>query len=145
MPGTLERASKIQTCFRRRAFLEEDHVRFHALAVRRECAARQAQDGVQVAILHENLEDFAGLALEKTVVRQHHRGASAGLERGQDVLDEIELLVAGLDREVFALGRLIRAFRSEGRIGENHVVPLAAERFVDGVAEINVRLDSVQE
>ena len=144
MPGTLERASKIQTCFGRPAFLKEDDVGLHALAVRRERAARQAQDGVQVAVLHQNLEDLAGLALEQAVVRQHHRGASAGLEHRQDVLDEVELLVAGLDGEVVAVGRLVRALGAEGRIGEHHVVTLAAVRLVDGVAEVDVRLDAVQ-
>lgn len=53
--------------------------------------------------------------------------------------------LAGLDGEVVAVGRLIRAFRAEGRIREHHVVTLAAVRFVNGVAEINVRLDAVEE
>jgi len=60
------------------------------------------------------------------------------------VLDEVELLVAGLDGEIVAVGRLIRAFSAEGWIGEHHVVTLAAVGFVDGVAEINVRLDAVE-
>ena len=75
MPGTLERASKIQT-FSVASLLQEDDIGFHALAVRRERAARQAQDGVQVAVLHENLKHLAGLALEQAVVRQHQRGAA---------------------------------------------------------------------
>ena len=74
---------------------------------------------MQRAVLHENLEDFAGLVLEEAVVRQHDRGASAGLERGEDVLDEVELLVARLDGEVVAVGRLVRALSAEGRIGED--------------------------
>ena len=61
------------------------------------------------------------------------------------VLDEVELLVARLDGEVVALGGLVRALGAEGRIGEDAVVPLAAVRLVDGVAEIDVRLDPVQE
>ncbi len=99
---------------------------------------------MQIAILHQNLKHFAGFAFEETIVRQHHRGASAGLQRGQHVLNEIELLVAGLNGEVFALRRLVRASGSEGRIRQDDVVLLAAERLVDGVAEIDVRLDSVQ-
>jgi hypothetical protein len=60
------------------------------------------------------------------------------------VLDKVELLVAGLDGEVVAVGRLIRAFGAEGRIGQHHVITLAAVRLVNGVAEINVRLDAVK-
>ena len=130
--------------FCRCAFLKENHVRFHALAVRSECAARQPQNGVQIAILHQNLEHFAGFAFKEAVIRQHHRGASAGLQRGEHVLHEVELLVAGFDGKIFALRRLVRAFGSERRIGQDHVVLLAAEWFVDRVAEINVRLDAVQ-
>ena len=74
---------------------------------------------MQVAVLGEDLEDFAGLVREQAVVGQHHRGASAGLEHGQDVLDEVELLVAGRDGEVVAVGGLVRALRAEGRIGED--------------------------
>ena len=125
--------------------MKEDDVGFHALAVGRERAARQAQDGVQVAVLHEHLEHLAGLALEQAVVRQDHRGASAGLEDGEDVLDEVELLVAGLDGEIVAVGGLVRALGAEGRIGEHHVVTLAAVRLVNGVAELDVRFDAVQE
>ena len=84
----------------RTAFLEEDHVRLHSLAVRSERAARQSQDRVQVAVLHQDLEDLARLALEQTVVRQHHRGSPARLQRVDDVLHEVELLVAGLDQSV---------------------------------------------
>jgi hypothetical protein len=76
---------------------------------------------VQRAVLHENLEDFAGLALEEAVVWQHERGASARPQCGEDVLDEVELLVARLDGEVVAVGRLVRALGAEGRIGEDAI------------------------
>src|SRR2546426_3768087 len=52
---------------------------------------------VQIAILHQDFKYFARLVFEKTVVRQYHRGSSAGLESIHYVLDEIELLVAGFD------------------------------------------------
>ena len=42
----------------------------------------------------EDLEHLAGLVGEEAVVRQHDGGPAAGLEDGQDVLDEVELLVA---------------------------------------------------
>lgn len=100
---------------------------------------------MQRAVLHENLEDFAGLALEEAIVRQRERGTSAGPERGEDVRDEVELLVARLDGEVVAVGRLVRALGAEGWIGEDVVEAVAAVRFVDGVVERDVGLDAVEE
>src|SRR5664280_2863764 len=66
---------------RRIALLEEDDVCLDALAVWGECPARQAQDSMQVAILHENFEYLARLVFKQTVVRQNHRGSTAWLER----------------------------------------------------------------
>ena len=89
---------------------------------------------MQVAVLHEDLEDLAGLVLEQAVVGQHHGGPAAGLEDVHHVLDEVELLVAGLDGEVVALGRLVGALGAEGRVGQDAVVALAAVGLVDGIA-----------
>jgi hypothetical protein len=124
--------------------LEEDHIRFHARAVRRKRAARQAKDCVQIAILHENFEYFASFAFEQAIIRQDDRGASARFERSQNVLNEIKLLIACLDGEISALRRLIRAFCSERRIRQNHIVPVSAEWLIDCVTKVNVRFDSVQ-
>ena len=99
---------------------------------------------MEVAVLHEDLEDLAGLVGEEAVVRQDDRCAAAGLQDGQDVLDEVELLVARLDGEVVALGRLVRALRAEWRVGQDHVEAFASVGFVDRVAEVDVRLDAVQ-
>ena len=76
---------------------------------------------MQVAVLREDLEDLAGLVGEQAVVRQHDGGPAAGLQDGQDVLEEVELLVDVCDREVVAVGRLVRALGAERRIGEDHV------------------------
>ena len=100
---------------------------------------------MQVAVLHQNLEDLAGFAFEKAIVRQDHGSAAAGFQRAEDVLNEVELFVAGLDGEVVAFGHLVGALGAEGRIRQDDVETVAAVGFVDGVAEINVRLDAVQE
>jgi len=71
---------------------------------------------VEVAILSQDLEDFAGLVDEKAVVGKDDRCAAALLENRQDVLDEVELLVARRDREVIPLGRLVCALRPEGGV-----------------------------
>src|SRR5439155_2560627 len=46
---------------------------------------------------------------------------------------------------VFALRCLVCSSCSKRRIGKNDVVLLSAKRIIDGVAKINVRLDSMQE
>ena len=43
------------------------------------------------------------------------------------MLNEIELLVAGLDGEVFSIRCLVCSFGSERRIGQNYVVSLATK------------------
>ena len=76
-----------------------------------------------------------GAAFEEDVVRQHHRRAAVLLEDGEDVLEEIELLVARARPEIVAvdderfLGGLARfvddgdaALLAEGRIGQDDVV-----------------------
>ncbi len=101
------------------AFLEEDDIGFYALAVRGECAARQAQDRVQVAVLHEDFKNLSGLVLKEAVVRQDDRSPSSGFEDVHDMLNEIELFVAGLNSEIFPLRRLICALCAEWWIGED--------------------------
>src|SRR3989454_8087349 len=99
---------------------------------------------VQIAILHQDFKYFARLVFEKTVVRQYHRGSSAGLESIHYVLDEIELLVAGFDGEVVAVRGLVCASSAEWRIGEYNIVALAAIWFIERVAQIDVRLYAMQ-
>ena len=75
---------------------EEDHVGLDALRI--EDAGRQAQDGVQVAPVHQHLRRRRPPVLEQHVVRHDHGGAAAGLQRADDVLDKGELLVGGVGR-----------------------------------------------
>src|ERR1700730_11203611 len=117
--------------------LEEDDVCLHALTVRSERATRQTQDGVQIAILHQNFEYFTCFAFEKTVVRQNNCGAAAGFQSVHHVLHKIELLIAGVNREVVAVWSLVRSFRAKRWIRKNHIVAIAAIRFINGIAEID--------
>jgi len=100
---------------------------------------------VKPAVLHEDLEHLARLVLEKAVVGQDHCGPAAALEDVRHVLDEVELLVAGLDGEVVAHGRLVGPLRAEGRVGQDAVVQFVAVGLVDGIAEVDRRLQAVQE
>ena len=114
--------------------VEEEDVRLHALRV--EDAGGQAQERVDVGLLEQFAADgFAGAAFEEHVVGQHHRGAAVLLEDGEDVLEEVELLVARAGPEVVAVDdeRFLRclaclvddgdaALLAEGRIGQDDVV-----------------------
>src|ERR1019366_1411195 len=77
-----------------RLAVEEEHVGLDALGV--EDAGGQAEQGMDIAIVEEALADgFAGAALKQDVVGQDDGGASVDLEQAADVLEEVELLVAG--------------------------------------------------
>ena len=81
--------------------VEEEDVGFDALGV--EDAGGQAQEGVDVAFLEEFAADgFARAAFEEDVVGDDDGGAPVDFEQGADVLDEVELFVAGGGPEVVA-------------------------------------------
>ena len=82
--------------------VEEQDVGLYALRV--EDAGRQAQQRMHVGLLEQFAADrLAGAALEEHVVGQHHRRAAVLLEDREDVLEEVELLVAGRGPEVVAV------------------------------------------
>lgn len=100
---------------------------------------RKAQQRVHVAFVHQLAADgFAGAAFEQRIVGNHHRGAAVRLEQGLDVLNEVELLVAGGGPEVVALDDVLlgggpavladdhrAALLAERRIGQHDFEPLA--------------------
>ena len=114
--------------------VEEEHVGLDALGV--EDAGRQTQQGVHVALLEQLAADrLARAAFEKHVVGHDDRGAAVLLQDREDVLEEVELLVARGRPEIVAMHdeRLFlfvagfvddgdAALLSEGRIGQHHLV-----------------------
>jgi hypothetical protein len=80
---------------------------------------------MEIAVLHEDLEDFTRLLSKQDVVRYHHGRTPSWLEQGQDMLNEVQLLVAGSNYKVVAIWCLVRPFGSEGGIGQDHVIPLS--------------------
>src|SRR6266545_2254110 len=123
---------------------EEDHVRLGPGAVGGEGAVGQAEHRVQVAVLGENLEHVARLVGEQAVVRHHHGGPAARLQDGQHVLQEVELLVRGDDRDVRPLRHLLGSLVAERRIGQHHVEAPVAGRLVDRVAENDLGLEAME-
>src|SRR5206468_2264224 len=93
----------------------------------------QSQYGVNVTICGEQVEDRARLIGKETVIWYYHSRSSPRLENGQNVLEEIELLIGGRDGEVVPARRLIRSFCSEGRVGQHDVVVFGWRRVVDGI------------
>ena len=105
------------------AFIEEQHVGFHAVGV--ENAGGQAQDGMQVVALHQLVPHLLGGAgVGEHAVGQHHAHPASGAHDGHDVLQEVHLVVAGFD-EFRAVGGYLHAALgpgAKGRIGEDHLV-----------------------
>lgn len=82
--------------------LEEEDVGFDALGV--EDAGGESQEGVDVAAFEEFAADgFAGAAFEEDVVGEDDGGATSDGEFADDVLEEVELFVAGGGPEFVAL------------------------------------------
>ena len=87
--------------FAGRLAVEEEDVGLDALGV--EDAGGQPQQGMDIAIVQEAFADgFAGAALEENVVGHNDGGAAVDLQQAADVLEEVELLVAGGGPEVVA-------------------------------------------
>src|ERR1039458_327939 len=116
------------------ALLEEDDVGFDTLAVGGEGASGKAEDGVEVAVLYEDFEDFPGFVLEKAIIGKNDGGPPAGLENGKNVLDEIQLFVTGLDGEIVAFWSLAGTFGPERRVGEDDVESHGRGGNVDGIS-----------
>ena len=129
-----------------RAAREEEHVRLDALRI--EDARRQAQDGVQVALLHEVAADGLTVAVgEQDVVGQDDGGArfAVCLKAAVDVLKEVELLVARRVGEVVARRTLAALLRAERRIRQHDVVILEALAEVrERVTKVNRAVDAMQ-
>lgn len=107
------------------ALIEEQHVGFHAVGV--ENAGGKTQDSVQVVILHQLVPHLLGGAcVGEHAVGQHHAHASAGAHDGHDMLQEVHLVVAGLD-EFRAVGGYLHAAlgpSAERRIGQHHLIQM---------------------
>lgn len=101
---------------------EEQHIGFDPLGV--ENTGGQTENGVQITLVHQVAADFLPVAVgKKHIVRQHHcgPGLTVGLQTALDVLEEVQLLVAGGESEVIPGGTLAALLGTEGRIGEHQV------------------------
>ena len=82
--------------------IEEQDVGLHALRV--EDAGWQTQQRVNVCLFEEFTADgFTCAAFEENIIRNNNRGAAVLLQDREDMLEEIELLVAGARPEIVAM------------------------------------------
>ena len=121
--------------FRRLAFGKEQQVGFNA-GVRVKHTVRQAHDGVQVALLGEQLFDlgFHTFAKQRTV-RQHHRRTAVFRQHFNNQLQKQIRRLASLHlcREVLLDAVFFGA--AERRVGDDHIqlfIP-RRQRLVEGV------------
>ena len=81
------------------------------------------------------MEYVASLLREENIIRNDDRRPTSGLKNSQNMLNEVQLLIASLNDEVVAIWCLIRALVAEGRIGEDYVIALSLWRLVNGIDE----------
>ena len=119
------------------AAVEKEDVGFHPSCVKE--ARWKSQKRVAVELLQQVPADrLAGPAFEEDVVRDDDSAAAVDLQQRLDVLDEVELLVLRRRPEILPLVGMVfllqlalfvddgdGALLAEGRIGEDHAVPLA--------------------
>lgn len=125
----------------RSAFGEDNDVSLGALGVWTERAPRTAKYRMDVAVLHEDLKHLTGLVGEQHVVRDDNRSSTSRPKDGENVLNEVQLLVARLNDEVLALGRLVGTPRSEGRIRKHDIESLRTRRLINRIPEPDMGLD----
>lgn len=83
-------------------FVEEEHVGLHALGVKD--SGGETKERVDIRLLEELAADgFARAAFKEDVVGQHHGGASVLFEDGENVLEKVELFVAGARPKIVAV------------------------------------------
>src|ERR1017187_7080670 len=99
---------------------------------------------MQVAILGEDFKDLARLVSEERVVWNDDGGPPTLFQNRHHMLNKVQLLIAGLDGEVFSVRGLICTFYTERRIRKHDIEAPAVRNFVDGVAELDFRLKSVE-
>ena len=142
--------------------VEEKDIRLHPLSI--EDAGGESQERMDIGLLEKLPPDRLPCpSLEEDIIRQHHGGAAMLLEDREDVLEEVELLVACAGPEVVTVDRegVLRllsvspddcdaAFLSKGRIGQNHVVfPMLPGKGILGrdreIGRIGIAPDTVEE
>src|SRR5881392_3636979 len=84
---------------------------------------------MKVTIFHQQPTNLLAYSLlEKHIVRYDHRRPSAWLQDVHHMLDEVELLISCLHREVVPARRLARSFCTKRWISHHNIVSLRCVR-----------------
>ena len=125
---------------------KEKYVGLDTLRVKNTC--RQTQNSVQIALIHQiDTNLFAVTVGKKHIVRQHYSSArlAVSLQATVDMLQKVQLLIARGIGKVVTRCTLTALFRTEGRIGQHHVIALHFLAHVGKrIAQNNFALDVVQ-
>lgn len=104
---------------------EEQHIGLDSLGV--EDARGKPQDGVEIALVHQVQPDLFSVPVGKErVVRQDHSSPAAPFQGAVDVLEKVQLFVAGGEGQVVPGGPLPAFLGAKGRIGQHQVVVFEA-------------------
>ena len=79
---------------------------------------------MQITLVHQVAADFLAVSVSKQhIVRQYHSGPglAIGLQTAVDVLEKVQLLVAGGESEVISGGTLAALLGTERWIGKNQI------------------------
>ena len=108
--------------------VEEQDVGPHTLCV--EDAGGQAQQGMDVGLLEQFAADrLPRSTLEQHIVGKNHRSAAVLLQDREDVLEEVELLVARRRPEIIAVDDQAFLLLITGIVDDGHAALLAERRI----------------
>ena len=88
---------------------------------------------MKIAFIHQITTDFLSVTISKKhVIRQNYRrsGLTVCFQTAVNVLEEIQLLVAGQEGQIITAGPLTAPLGAKGRIGQYHVIILQLLPFV---------------
>lgn len=114
---------------------EKQHIGFDALSI--ENAGGQTKNGMQVALLHQVAADTLTITVsEQDIVRQNNCRTSLArlIQTAVDVLQEIQLLIAGGECEVITGSPFTALLGSKGRIGQDNIIPFIPLPKLDKVS-----------
>src|SRR5215203_1928950 len=138
-------SSVIQPKLGRRLTLgEEQDIGLRPRSVGGKRAARTPEHGVDIAVLHQDLEDLSCPISKEHIIWYYHRSTAGCFEQRENVLEEIQLLVRGLYNEILTSRDLVSPFRPKGWVSNDDVISLPGRSLVDGVPERNMGLHLVE-
>ena len=103
---------------------------------------------MQITLVHQVAADFLAVSVSKQhIVRQYHSGPglAIGLQTAVDVLEKVQLLVAGGESKVVPAGDLAALLSTEGRICKDQIeVTKNFSLIGQSISQQNLAVDVVE-